>query len=160
MPETIEGLKERKAWLLKQVELTDRAIEKLREKQFQQARAPRPTPQDLPGLPPAPPKERKPNVHFERHEDFQAMRAKRLDQLGVEFVADEPNEPAFIAATMQRLRRECTTDEELLDLMNAYLASASPSRYTPPFPLRGLASEKWWRPLLEQIRASAPGAAH
>ena len=150
MAETVEELKARKAWLLAQVKVCDKAIEKLHAKALRDAR---PAALELPGVPPKPP--RKVSENEERHADFQTMRATKLKQLGVEFVEDETNEPAFIAVTMKKLRAACGNDDQLLELFNAYLASPAPARYTPPYPLRALAADKWWRPLLETLRAQS-----
>lgn len=166
MTETTEGLKQRRAWLLRQVELTNRALEKLLEKAHA---PPRPTPGELPGVPPAPPKPpRQPSVHEENHEEFQNSRRARFTSLGIDFVPDEANTQAFIIVTMKRLREACSDDDELFELFDRYLAlpwPANPPRTLPagapfsPYSLRTLASNNTWRPLLDEIRASRPKAA-
>lgn len=163
--ETTEGLKQRRAWLLKQVELTDRALEKL----LQKAHAPRPTPQDLPGVPPAPPKPpRQLSVHEENHQEFQNARRARFQSLGIDFVADEVNTPAFVVVTMKRLRDACSDDDELFALFDAYLSlpwPANPPRGLPPgaafspYSFRTMASANTWRPLLDELHAAKPRAA-
>lgn len=169
MAETIEELKARKAWLQRQVDLTDRAIEKLLQK-GSAPRPPKPTPQQLPGVPPAPPKPpRQPSVHEENHEEFQKARRERFASLGIDFVPDEANTAAFIVVTLKRLRDACANDDELFELFDRYLGlswPANPPRNLPPgaafapYSLRTLASVNTWRPLLDEIRASKPKAAN
>lgn len=169
MPETIEGLKERRAWLLKQVELCDRALEK-KYAEKNSPRPPKPTPQQLPGVPAPPPKPpRQPSVHEENHEEFQAARRARFKSLGIEYVPDEQNTPAFIVVTMKRLRDACCDDDELFELFDRYLSlewPANPPRSLPPgapfapYSFRTMASANTWRPLLDEIHASKPKAAH
>jgi len=154
MPDTVEGLKERRAWLLRQVELTNREIEKLLKKA---ARPPRPTPQELPGVPPA--ASRKPSVHEENYAEFQNSRRKRLEHLGVAAVDDEPMQAAFINVIMKRIRDACggdadeRADDRLWLLFDAYLLEAWAAKLTPPYPFRAFAAEKTWRRLLDEKNA-------
>jgi hypothetical protein len=160
--ETIEGLRERRAWLLRQVELTDRSIEKLMQKQ-NAPRTPKPEARELPGVPPPPPPSPpKPNIHLENHAEFQTARRERLQKLGVEYVPDEPNTAAFVVVTMKKLRDQCTDDDELWRLIDAYLRldwPANPPRDWPagkaysPYPLRILGGPNVFQKLLAEIRA-------
>lgn len=160
MPETIDGLKERRAWLLKQVELTDRAIEKLLEKAHA-PRPPKPTPQELPGVPPAPPKPpRQPSEHEVNHGEFQAARRERFEKLGVDYVPDEPNTAAFIVVTMKRLRDACRDDDELWALVDAFMGDRWAASLTPPFPLKALGHPKVHGRLFEELRVASPARAH
>jgi hypothetical protein len=160
MAETIEGLKERRAWLLRQVEVTDRAIEKLLQK-ANAPRAPKPVARELPGVPPAPPPPpRKLSEHEENHIEYQTSRRRRLERLGVDYVPDEENTAAFIVITMKRLRDACRDDDELFAVFDAWLHDSWGASLKPPFPLRALGSEKVLRRLLDQVRAAAHAGAH
>lgn len=159
MTDTLEGLKERKDWLLKQLKLTDAAIEKAVKK----AAAPTWSPQALPGMPPAPPKPaREPNRYEVDHGEFQAARRERLTKpieqggLGVEFVPDDPNTAAFIVITMKRLRDACSDDDELFKLIDSYMHDRWASSLTPPFPLNALGAKTIYTRLLEEIREARP----
>lgn len=151
MAETIDGLKERRAWLLKQVELTDRAIEKLLQRS---ARPPRQTPQELPGLPPPP--LRAMSVHEENYAEFQKTRRAVFERIGVAFVDDEPNPPAFINMAMKRIREACASDEELFRLFDAFCSEQWGARCTPPYPFRALASDKIWKRVLTELHGFKP----
>lgn len=154
MAETVEELKARKAWLLRQVDACDRAIEKLLTKAAPPPRSPKPTAQDLPGVPPKPP--RQPNDHEVNHGEFQAARKERFARLGIDYVPDEPNTAAFVVVTMKRLRDACRDDDELWALIDAYVHDRWAASLTPPFPLKALGSQKTYGRLLEQIRPNDP----
>lgn len=167
MAETIEGLRERRAWLLKQVEATDRAIDKLQNAALDSAfkklagRPPRPTPQELPGVPPAPPPPpRKPSVHEENFAEYQKTREGRLARLGVPPVPDRQYTLAFINVTMKRIRDACHDDDELFAIFTAFVAETYPAKMDPPYPFECLASQKVWPKLLQQVRADAALRPH
>lgn len=113
---------------------------------------------ELPGMPPKPP--RAPSVHEENHAEFQTSRRKRLERLGVEYVPDEQNTPAFVVVSMKRLRDHCCDDDELFALFDLFLNEPWAARCSPPFPLRALAAEKTWRRLLGQLRGAMHAEAH
>jgi hypothetical protein len=160
MADTIEGLKERRGWLLKQVELTDRAIEKLMEKAHA-PRPPKPMPQELPGVPPAPASPpRTPSVHEENHVEFQAARRERFAQLGIDYVPDEQNTVAFVVVTMKRLRDACRDDDELFALIDAFCRDSWAAGCTPPYPLKALGAKVVFGRLLEELRGATPARPH
>lgn len=108
---------------------------------------------DLPGMPAVRAEPRQLTENEEAHLEFLATRKGRLERLGVPFVDDERNEPAFIAARLSRIRREVGGDENLFHLMSVYMAEDWPARCTPPFPFRAFVADKTWKRYAEALPA-------
>lgn len=144
MAETIEGLKERRAWLLKQVEVTDRALEKLLSK-ANPPRPVRPVPQELPGVPPAPPSPpREKSRQLLAYDFFDQRRRKRMGEL----YAPEAKLPSavWITVVFTAIFKEVDESERVVELIDLYFAEEWPGKLTEPFCFAAFAKhwrEKW-----------------
>lgn len=140
---TIDTLRKRRARLATELEQLDLEIAAL-------TNVPRQV-ELLPFTPPVSPP-RVVSKHEERYGEFLESRRLRLQALGVEPVADESHHPAFINATVVKMRAAVESDEELFQLFDLFLAEPFWARAGPPFPFRALASEKVWGKLVEKVR--------
>jgi hypothetical protein len=144
---TTQGLRERVSWLEEELRAAHKELARLEEAE----RRRKPKQEPLPGVPQ---KQRQRSVHEENFAEFQASRRSKLDRLGVPFVEDERNEPAFVVARLKEIRDACSSDAELFELFRLFFADSWAARCTPPYPFRAFAAEKVWTKLLFNHRQS------
>lgn len=158
MAETIRTLQRRRAWLMEQVEETDRALEKLG------AKARKPVQPELPAIPPKPPPE--PSKEILAYRLFCARRERHFRDLQVDLVPEaKPISAAWITVTFQSMYRAVNDeDERIFELIDLFFEQDWPAKFDVPYCFAAFASEKVWRkqllPKLLEQRADARAAAH
>lgn len=106
---------------------------------------------DFPGIPSHVQPPREPTVFERMGSVFQASRKKKLEDLGIAFVPDERNEPAFYVVTFKRILAAGGGEPaRVFEAIDSFFAEDWPAAKAPPYPFRIFAAEKVWRRMLEE----------